>query len=181
LEEIVMRKIWAIVLGGAAAGFLDHMSALATYVPRGVSVLSIQQYQASAVIGPAAFSGGWATAFLGLGVHFSLTTLMAGIFVLAAQKFPVLLRYPWCSGPVYGVLIYFVMTYIAVPLTAVANWKPAQGWALVAGLLAHCFYVGLPIASIARVFLADLAAFAPATANLQQLGCFQRNSTENSR
>jgi hypothetical protein len=175
-----MRKIWAIVLGGLAAGFLDHMSALASFLPHGASALRMHQYLASGVIGPAAFSGGWATALLGLGVHFSLTTLMAGIFVLASQKFPILLRYPWYSGPTYGVLLYFVMTYIVVPLSAVSDWKPAQGWAIVGGLLAHCFYVGLPIASIARALLADLPATNPVVV-AQQLAYYQRNSTGDSR
>jgi len=150
-----MRKVWATVLGGTAAGLLDHMSALASLVPNGVSATHIQQYVASGVVGPAAaFAGGWLTSALGVCVHFSLTTLMAGTFVLAAERFPVLLRQPWCSGPAYGVLIYFVMSYIAVPLSAAPGWKPGQGWAMVGGLLAHCFYVGLPIAVIARAFLA---------------------------
>jgi hypothetical protein len=155
-----MRNIWAALLGGAAAGLFDHLSALAAVVPNGVSVTRVHQFLASALIGPAAaYSGGWETAALGLCVHFTLTTLMAGAFVIAAQKFPILLRYPWYSGPTYGVLIYFFMNYFAVPLSAVASWKPGAGWALVGGVLAHCFYVGIPIAFIARAFLrADVPA-----------------------
>jgi hypothetical protein len=154
-----MRKVLATVLGGAVAGLLDHLSALASLVPNGISATHIQQYVASGLVGPtAAFAGGWVTSALGVGVHFLLTTLMAGTFVLATQKFPALLRHPWRSGPGYGVLIYFIMSYIAVPLSAAPNWKPAQGWGMVGGLLAHCFYVGLPIAFIARALLADLPA-----------------------
>jgi hypothetical protein len=44
------------------------------------------QYIASGLIGPRAFSGGAATAALGLAVHFSLTTIMAGGFVLASRR-----------------------------------------------------------------------------------------------
>lgn len=165
-----MRGLWATILGGAAAGLLDHTAALASQIPHGISATRMQQYVASAIIGPAAaFAGGWATSLLGLGVHFSLTTLMAGAFVIASKRFPVLLRQPWYSGPAYGVLIYFVMSYVAVPLSAAPNWQPAQGWAMVAGLLAHCFYVGLPIAAIARALLADLPASAPG-APLKPLG-----------
>ena len=94
---------------------------------------------------------------------------MAGIFVVASQRFPALLRQPWLSGPAYGVLIYFVMNYVAVPLSAAPNWKLPQGWAIVGGLLAHCFYVGLPIAAIARAFLAAHSAAVPTTAAAQQL------------
>jgi uncharacterized membrane protein YagU involved in acid resistance len=165
----MMRKMLAILLGGAAAGALDHMSALASLVPNGATATHIQQYVASGVVGPAAaFSGGWVTSALGVGVHFSLTTLMAGIFVIMAGRFPVLLRQPWLSGPAYGVLIYFVMTYVAVPLSAAPGWKPAHGWAMVGGLMAHCFYVGLPVAFIARAFLTRLAAVAPPVAQQAQ-------------
>jgi hypothetical protein len=159
-----MRKqLWATILGGLTAGFLDHVSALASAVTHGVSVTQAQQYVASGILGPtAAFAGGWMTSVLGLGVHFSLTTAMAGIFVATSRRFPLILRYPWYTGPAYGALIYFVMTYIIVPLSAVPSWTPARGWAMLGGLEAHCLYVGLPIAAIARIFLADLPAMMPA-------------------
>jgi len=164
-----MRKLWAIILGGAAAGFLDHMSALATFLPQGADPMRLHQYLASGVLGEAAFAGGWATALLGLCVHFTLTTLMAGIFVATSQRFPVLLRHPWPAGLSYGVLIYFVMNYVAVPLSAAPNWKPAHGWAIVGGLLGHALYVGVPIAAIARALLADVSTAAPTGARQQQL------------
>jgi uncharacterized membrane protein YagU involved in acid resistance len=164
-----MRKLWAIILGGAAAGFLDHMSALATFLPQGASAMGLHQYLASGVLGQAAFAGGWATAVLGVCVHFTLTTLMAGLFVAASQRFPVLLRHSWPAGLSYGVLIYFFMNYIAVPLSAAPNWKPGHGWAMVSGLLGHAMYVGVPIAAIARALLLDLPAAAPAVEDQQQL------------
>jgi len=149
-----MRKIWATVLGGVVAGTIDHVSAIASLVPQGISALHINQYLASAVIGPkAAFSGGWLTGALGVGVQQVLTVTMAGVFVLAAQRYPALLRKPWVSGVVYGVLIYVVMNYVAVPLSAAPGWKPPAGWVVVGSLLSHCFYVGVPIAFIARAFL----------------------------
>jgi hypothetical protein len=148
-----MRKLWATLLGGAAAGLLDELSAFASLVPRGTPAVRIMQYQASGLIGPRSISGGSGTAALGLAVHFSLTLTMAALFVAAASKAPLLLRRPWISGPVYGVLIYFFMNFVAVPLSAAPNWKPGHGWGMVGGLLAHCFYVGLPIAFIARAWL----------------------------
>jgi hypothetical protein len=158
-----MRKLWATLLGGATAGFLDEMSALSSLVPHGVSATRLFHYQASALIGPdAAKAGGLLTAALGVAVHFMLTTVMAGTFVAASQKLPVLLRKPWASGLAYGVLVYLVMNYIAVPLTAIPNWKAPTDWGIVSGLLAHCFFVGIPIAAIARAWLADVPATGPA-------------------
>jgi hypothetical protein len=66
-------------------------------------------------------------------------------------------------------LIYVFMNYVAVPLSAAPNWKPAQGWAVVGGLMAHCFYVGLPIAFIARAFLREPVLVAPETGTVRHL------------
>jgi hypothetical protein len=153
---MVRNKIWASVVGGVVTGTVDHLSALASLVPQGHSAVQINQYLASAVIGPgAAFAGGWLTGAIGVGVQETLTTIMAGVFVAAAQKYPALLRKPWLSGIAYGVLIYIVMNYIAVPLSAAPNWKPPTGWVIVGSLLSHCLYVGVPIAFIARAFLGE--------------------------
>lgn len=111
------------------------------------------QYIASGAIGQRAFSGGLATAALGLAVHFSLTTLMAAIYVLASLRLPILLVRPWSSGLIYGAAICVVMNYVAVPLSLVANWKAPTGWELVGAFLASCLYVGVPIASFAAHFL----------------------------
>lgn len=144
-----MKIIAAIILGGLVAGALDITSAFATFVPHGATVEGILQFIASGAIGAVALKGGWATAALGLAVHFGLTTIMATAFVIASLRFEALRRSPWISGVAYGVLIYAIMTYIAVPLSAVASWKPAVGWAMVGGIMGHCVYVGLPIALIA--------------------------------
>ncbi len=170
------NNIRATVLGGLAAGSLDHLAALASLVPHGVSATHIHQYLASAVVGPAtAFAGGWATALLGLCVQLTLTTVMAGTFVVASHRFPILLRQPWYSGVTYGVLIYFVMNYVAVPLSAATNWTPPAGWALVGSLLSHCSYVGLPIAIIARAVLTDSPSAVPTLSVRSQLSELHRN------
>lgn len=150
------QKIWATVVGGLVTGTVDHLSAIASLVPQGTRPLQINQYLASAVIGPsAAFAGGWLTGALGVAVQDTLTTIMAGVFVAAAHRYRALLRNPWLSGAAYGVLIYFVMNYVAVPLSAAPNWKPPAGWVIVGSLLSHGFYVGVPIAFIARAFLCE--------------------------
>ncbi len=148
-----MKVVVAIILGGLLAGALDITSAFVTYVPHGATETGILHFIASGLIGKAAMSGGAATAILGLCVHFGLTTLMAALFVTASLWFEGLRRTPWISGIAYGLVIYATMTYIAVPLSAVASWTPATGWAMVGGILVHCTYVGLPIALITRQML----------------------------
>jgi hypothetical protein len=148
--ELVGDAAIAALAGGLAAGFLDELSAFALLVPHGRAIQSIAQYQASGVIGASAFEGGQLTAILGLAVHFTLTTMMAVVFVIASLRAPFLRIHNWLSGIVYGILICLVMNYAVVPMSAAPGWKPPAGWDLAGALLASCFYVGLPIASIAR-------------------------------
>jgi hypothetical protein len=85
------RMIWATVVGGLVAGLLDHMAAIASLVPQGISPLHINQYLASAVIGPkTAFAGGWVTAALGVVVQDSapLTGFLAGRAALRLGAIP---------------------------------------------------------------------------------------------
>lgn len=150
-----MRVFWAILLGGLTAGSLDILSAFATFVPHGATVPGILQFIASGLIGKAAFTGGTATVALGLIVHFGLTTAMAAVFVVFTTKVPLALARPWLFGCGFGVLAYVAMNFLIVPHSAVAGWKLPEGWGIVSGLLAHCMFVGAPIAHISKHFLAN--------------------------
>lgn len=141
-----MKIVSCIVAGGLTAGALDILSACAT-LPHGIPALGMLRFIASGAIGQHALSGGTATAMLGLAVHFSLTTLMAGIYVLTSLRVPTLLARPWTAGVIYGAIICVAMNYVAVPLSLVAHWKAPTGWHLVGAFLACCLYVGVPIAS----------------------------------
>lgn len=148
----------AILLGGLIAGALDITSAFASYVPHGASEAGILCFIASGLIGKAALSGGTTMALLGLVVHFGLTTIMAAVFVFAARRCGMLLAQPWFAGIAYGISVFVVMNYVVVPFSAVASWTPTTGWALAGAVLAHCFYVGVPIAFVARHFLGAASA-----------------------
>jgi len=146
-----MRKLTAIVLGGLVAGTLDILSAFASYVSQGATVEGILKYIASGLLGPAAMQGGIGVAWLGLAIHFALTTAMAAAYLFTALKIKVLTAHPWITGSVYGVITWAVMVCIAVPLSGVTGWKLPQEWSIVSGLLAHVFYVGIPIAHITQL------------------------------
>ena len=151
-------SVQAILLGGLAAGAADIISAFGTQKGR---VLGVLQYIGSGLIGSSAFDGGWATAAVGLAVHFGLTTIMAALFVLAAQRWTVLLQKPWPAGLIYGALLYGTMFYVIVPhLSAAQGWKTPQGfWSNLGAAMGHGFFVGLPIASVARHFLGQQLRF----------------------
>lgn len=145
-----MRRIQTIALAGFVTGALDILGAFASYASQGATAEGILKYIASGLLGAAAMQGGLATAALGLLFHFSLTTGMAAVFLLAALRLPALTQRPWLWGTIYGVLTWVAMVYVIVPLCAVPGWKLPQGWSIVSGLLSHIFYVGVPIAHITQ-------------------------------
>ncbi|RZJ10477.1 MAG: hypothetical protein EOP39_08690 [Rubrivivax sp.] len=145
-----MRKTAAILIAGFVAGAVDLLGALASYTSKGATVDGILKYIATGLVGPSAMQGGAGMVALGLACHFGLTILMAAAFVAASLKISDLTRRPWLWGTVYGVITWAVMVYVAVPMSGVPGWKLPQGWDIVSGLLAHIFYVGVPIAFIAQ-------------------------------
>jgi uncharacterized membrane protein YagU involved in acid resistance len=115
----------------------------------------VLQYIGSGLIGNVAFDGGWLTGAAGLAVHFGLTTIMASLFVLTAQRWVVLRQRPWAAGLIYGALLFGTMFYVIVPyLSAAQGWKTPQGfWRNLSAALGHGFFVGVPIACVARHYL----------------------------
>jgi len=154
MNEDLRKAALAVLAGGTAAGAADIISAVGGQK----NPLATLQYLASALVGKVAFDGGWLMGGLGLLVHFGLTTIMAGLFVLAARRWTPLLRQTWLMGLLYGAVLYGLMFYIIVPHTAVPVWKTPVGFlANLKGAMLHGFLVGVPIASAARYFLSEQA------------------------
>lgn len=164
-----MRRTSTIVMAGLVAGALDILSAFASYTAQGATVPGILKYIASGLLGPSAMQGGVSIAWVGLLCHFGLTTAMAAIYWVAARKRRILATQPWLWGSVYGALTWVAMVFVVVPLSGVTGWKLPQGWHIVGGLLAHIFYVGVPIAHIVRHGLrAPQPAMPPAMVALER-------------
>ena len=147
--RISKRELLAIAVGGLCAGVFDIIQALVFHALRGVEPIRILQSIASGLLDRASFSGGVATAALGLGLHFVMALIMAAVYVLAARRLEVLIRRPWLMGVLYGLGLYVVMTYVVVPLSLARSG--GFSWAVfLDGLLAHVLTVGVPIALAAR-------------------------------
>jgi hypothetical protein len=105
----------AILLGGIVAGTIDIGAAC---LISGRSVPFILQTIAGGLLGKAAYAGGFRTALLGLALQELMGMIIAAIYVLSARLAPVLTR-RWISfGLLYGIVIFFVMNYVVVPLSA---------------------------------------------------------------
>jgi hypothetical protein len=149
-----MRIVWAILIGGLAAGALDIAYACIHYgIVYGVAPQRIFQSVAAGLLGrEAAVAGGMGAAALGLGAHFVLTTIMAASFVAWTRMVPDLNKWPLLSGPTYGLAIFVIMQFAVLPLSAAGGGDHPEGQFLIGGLLIHAFGVGLPIALAAKRF-----------------------------
>jgi hypothetical protein len=139
----------ALLYGTLIVGRLDALDALVFFGLRGVQPIRIFQSIASGLMGRAAFSGGMATAVLGLALHFFIAFAIVGVFLIANGRLRELRRAPILSGLVYGIGVYVVMNYIVVPLSAAVSGR--FSWPVfINGVLIHMFGVGLPASLIAR-------------------------------
>ena len=140
---------YPILTGGLIAGALDITAAIVVYAFRGVSPVRILQSVASGLLGPAAFTGGAATATLGLALHFVIATTAAAVFYLASRRLPALVRQPTLWGALYGIGVWLVMNFVVLPLSAVRQ-QPFNPEMAALMVLIHIVCVGLPIAYAVR-------------------------------
>ena len=144
-----------IALGGVVAGSLDLIYICTLYAFKGVSPVRILQSIAAGWVGrEAAVAGGSTTALLGLLSHFGIALAMAYVCYAVSKHWKSLVEHPLRYGVLYGLLLYVVMTYVVVPLSAAGGSQaPAWQWINLAHIGAHTFLVGVPCALAARAAL----------------------------
>jgi hypothetical protein len=141
-----------ILIATLVAGILDILSAFVFAGMSGMKPLGVLRFVASGPFGAAATpTAGWAA--VGLAVHFAIMACMAGAYMPAASRIPALLRHPVLAGLAYGLLLWLVMYWLVMPLRfgmPLPNTLRAVG----NQLFSHCILVGIPIALVARRYLA---------------------------
>lgn len=145
----------AIAYGGLVIGALDLLDAFVFFGLRsGARPMGILHSIAAGGLGrEAARAGGFTTAALGLFLHFLVAILIATVYVVASRFLPVLRRRWVICGITFGVIAYFVTTFVVVPLSNAGPGRisfvlPATP-VLMNGVLIHAFGVGLPAAYFA--------------------------------
>jgi hypothetical protein len=139
----------ALIIGTLAVGVLDLADAFIFFGLRGVSPVRILHSIAAGLLGRDAFSGGAPTAALGAFLHFFIAFCIMATFLFASRKLAFLTRAPIGWGLVYGVMVWLVMNFVVLPLSAAG--RGAMTWPVVAnGVLIHMFGVGLPASLVAR-------------------------------
>jgi uncharacterized membrane protein YagU involved in acid resistance len=142
----------AILFAGLACGTLDITAAFIVYGNMfHVGPTRILHNVASGLLGRDAYTGGVATAAVGLLCHYVIAFGAATVFFFLARACPFLLSQPVLWGALYGIAVYFFMNRIVVPLSNVAK-TPFSFKMMIIGVVIHIFCVGLPIALVTRRF-----------------------------
>ncbi len=110
----------------------------------------VWQYIASGALGMAAFEGGIATALLGVFFHLIISFVIAGVFILSADRIPLLRRYAIAGSLLYGFGVFLVMNLIVIPLSATPPVPaPTMPW-LIEAIIEHILAIGLPLGILVR-------------------------------
>ena len=144
------RYILAAIL---VAGTLDIVPALWRV---GIGVLG---FVASGPLGEGIKSAPvWLYSTAGLAVHYLIMTGMVVVYFWLASHSRYAREHPVPSGLLYGVLLWFFMYWVVLPIRWPAFWPPTTYSGLASseiasnialGFFAHCILVGVPIALIA--------------------------------
>ena len=145
-------RLKAVLIGGLVGGALDLAFALAFAASNGVAAPRLLQIVASGAFGKAALDMGAAASACGALFHFGLSLLWAALFVWIASRCRAPGAKPWLSGPAFGIVVFFAMRLVVLPLSAypfpVKFTMPGAFY----DLLSHMFLFGLPIALANRAF-----------------------------
>lgn len=145
-ESVWRRTLAAIAAGGFIAGTIDIGAA--ALINR-KSVTWILHAIAGGLLAAASFRGGSATAWLGLLLQWGMSLLIAAIFCVAALRLRWMLERTVFAGLAYGIVVFVVMNYVVMPLSAwhrVNDFPPLK---FVENLAAMLLF-GLIVAACAR-------------------------------
>ena len=147
-----------IIAGTVVAGTLDLSAALfCSWLLRGRTADVVLRGIAAGPFGDVMSEGGPLGSFVGLFVHYGIMAVIASVFVLAARRFPALVRHPAPIGLGYGVLCYLFMYWIVLPLRWPTTFPVTRPSDLAVALSFQLFFVGLPIALIAARYQKGIA------------------------
>jgi len=155
-----MSRYWAaIVVAGLAAAVIEMVFVLPIQtLLLGNTIARVFEIIAAGALGRRALGGGTDVFLLGVGIHVFVSVVAAAVYVFAARLWDdVLIRKPVISGMAFGAVSYVVMTFIAIPLSAL-GYRPnpviVNIWLSIA---IHVSAFGLPIGLISRAILGDPA------------------------
>ena len=142
----------AALYGGLVAGAMDLLAAIVINGMRGVEPVRIMQSISSGLLGNSAYEHGAASASLGVLLHFLMMFVICAIFYVASRRLAILTERPVVMGVLYGVVVYLVMNFVVLPLSAFPHQLAYTPAAFMIGMTTIVVCVGLPIALIVKRF-----------------------------
>ena len=141
----------SIALGGMMVGLLHLIiqDGLVFSLLGQKPFILVLQYVASGVLGNAAFAGGLAIALLGLIIHFLISFVVAGVFILSADRISLLRRNVILGSLLYGVGVFVVLYFVILPLSA-APPVPPKTMDVIELIIEHVLVIGLPLGLFVR-------------------------------
>jgi len=141
-----------IVLGGFIIGIVQFV--LQEWIVFSVlqqnPLMAVLQYITSGILGNAAFEGGIATALIGVHINFFISLVIAGVFILSAERIPLLRRHAIAGALLYGIGVFIVMNMLVIPLSAAPVIPPPTLPWLIEIVVDHMLVVGLPLGILVR-------------------------------
>jgi hypothetical protein len=132
----------AVLYAAAVIAGIDFVYATVFVVLRGRPWYRAWQGVASAVLGPDSFAGGYRTALLGVLLHFIVAACIASVYLVASGRVPLLRQRPFLCGFMFGVVAFFVMNLVVVPLTRIGPQPLVPSAFNVGALLIHALLLG---------------------------------------
>jgi hypothetical protein len=159
-----IARAW--VTAGLFAGVCDLTGACLHAGWFGAAPMRVFHAVASGLLGrEAAISGGVPTALLGILLHFVIAFGAAGTYLAVSRVWSFLAEKPFIAGPIYGVIVYWFMQLVVIPLSQIVP-RPQPISNRVVAICIHIVCVGLPIAwSVSRFAPRRERAQTVATAN----------------
>jgi hypothetical protein len=141
-----------------ALGINLYLAAVEVGIWHVATLEELSQWDASNVLGNAAYEGGWAAASLGFGMHLIVSIAWAASFVYAARRVGWIREKPLRSGTALGLIVLAAMQILVLPLGHAI--RPSYSVVKIANLIvAHVVFFGLAVAYVTnRSFRAPSAA-----------------------
>jgi len=147
------HEFWTVAWIGLIAGTLDISENIIYNHFRGVTMKMIFQYIASGLIGMKSFSLGAESVALGVAIHYAIAMTWTLAFYFLSRKLTILTRRAAISGIVYGGVVYAIMNFVVLPLTALPHAPKAMTVASrVSGVLALLLCIGLTVSLLMRKY-----------------------------
>lgn len=113
------------------------------------SPLEALQWEASSVLGNAAYSQGTGSAALSVVMHYLVSLVWATIYVFLFAKRRVVDMHPLLNGALFGTVVWFAMTFVVFPL-GVGTHIGVNALSYFVGIIANVVCFGIPLAYVVR-------------------------------